>query len=126
MPRKIIITKRQSCRAYRRYRRRGFGARRATTANGFGSLGAFLLIGVVLTGVLYLFSMNEAAIQGDALYTMERDIAALARENERLIVQEAQLKSLENVEKIVRERGMREIADATYIEKDSRIALTQQ
>ncbi len=95
-------------------------------AQGFSSVGVFLFVGIVLTGVLYLFSMNEAAIQGDVMYTMEKDIAALARENEQLVVQEAQLTSLENVERTVQERGMQEITEATYIEKDNRVALTQQ
>lgn len=127
MPNGKKIAARQSYCIYRRrcHPQLHQSTYRASVANGFSSLGVFLFIGVVLTSVLYLFSMNEAAIQGDALYAMEKDIAVLTRENEQLVVQEAQLTSLENVERVVQERGMREITDATYIEKDHRIALTQ-
>lgn len=127
MPNRKMIAGRQSYCIYRRHcHPQSHQTSRASVANGFSSLGVFLFVGVVMTGVLYLFSMNEAAIQGDVMYTMEKEIAALARENEQLVVQEAQLTSLENVERTVQERGMQEITTATYIEKDHRIALTQQ
>ncbi len=126
MPSKIIAGRQSYCIYRRHCRTQSNRVRRAQTAQGFSAVGVFLFVGVVLTSVLYLFSMNEAAIQGDVMYTMEKEIAVLARENEQLVVQEAQLMSLENVERTVQERGMQEVTEAIYIEKDNRIALTQQ
>lgn len=76
-------------------------------------------------GVLYLFSTNESAIKGDDIYTIEKEIRDLSRENEQLMIQEAQLRSLESVENVVKERGMEEIVDPMYIDKDVFVALEQ-
>jgi cell division protein FtsL len=78
---------------------------------------------VVGVGILYLFSTNEVAIKGDQIYTIEQEIKELSRENEQLMIQEAQLRSLENVEDIVKEQGMAEIVDPIYIERETRVAL---
>lgn len=72
---------------------------------------------------MYLFSTNETAIKGDEIYTIEKQITDLVRENEQLIIQEAQLRSLENVENVVKDRGMEEIVEPMYVDKDVFVAL---
>jgi cell division septal protein FtsQ len=93
------------------------------TAQGFGSVGVFLFVCVVLVGVLYLFSTNDIAIKGDEIYTIEQEIKVLVRENEQLVIQEAQLRSLENVENVIKDKGMKEVIDPVYIERELRVAL---
>lgn len=94
-----------------------------TTAQGFGSVGVFVFSCVVLTGILYLFSANDVAIKGGEIYTVEKEISELSRENEQLTIQEAQLRSLENIESIVKDKGMEEISDPVYIDKETYVAL---
>lgn len=72
---------------------------------------------------MYLFSTNETAIKGDEIYTIEKQITDLVRENEQLIIQEAQLRSLESVENVVKDRGMEEIVEPMYVDKDVFVAL---
>ncbi len=96
---------------------------RNTTAQGFSSIGAFMFVLVVGVGILYLFSTNEVAIKGDEIYTIEQEIKELTKENEQLVIQEAQLRSLESIEEVVKEQGMSEIVDPIYIERETRVAL---
>ncbi|MEN8252099.1 MAG: hypothetical protein ABFQ53_00760 [Patescibacteria group bacterium] len=114
-----------SRRSYCVYRRRAIKQKikKQHTAQGFGSVGVFLFVCLISVGVLYLFSANDIAMKGDEIYTIEQEIKELTRENEQLIIEEAQLRSLENVENIIRDKGMEEITEPTYIERDVRVAL---
>lgn len=116
------VARRRSYCIYRRSARKQY-KRRQTTAQGFGSVGVFLLVCVVLTGVLYLFSTNDIAIKGDEIYDIEKEISDLSRENEQLVIQEAQLRSLENVEEIVKENGMEEVSEPVYVDRETFVAL---
>ena len=119
---KINIASRRSYCVYRR----SAGKQKIqcnTTAQGFSSIGAFVFVCMVLTGVLYLFSTNSMAIKGDSIYQIEQEIQELARENEQLIIMEAQLRSLENVEDIINDKDMKEITQPVYIERELRVAL---
>ncbi len=116
------IAKRRSYCVYRR------GAQKQkiqhhTTAQGFGSVGVFLFVCIILTGILYIFSINEVTIKGETIYQAEKEIKELSRDNEQLIIQEAQLRSLESIENIVKEKGMQEISDPVYIDKELYVAL---
>lgn len=122
MPKYNIAGRRSYC-VYRRCAQNKI--QHHSTAQGFGSVGVFLFSCIILMGVLYLFSTNESAIKGDDIYTIEKEIRDLSRENEQLMIQEAQLRSLESVENVVKERGMEEIVDPMYIDKDVFVALEQ-
>lgn len=117
------VARRSSYCIYRRNVRKQHIKRRTTTARGFGSFGVFLFACVVFTGVLYLFSTNDIAIKGDEIYDIEKEIKLLSRENEQLTIQEAQLRSLENVEKIVKENGMEEVSTPVYVDRETFVAL---
>lgn len=116
------VARRRSYCVYRRSARQ-LNRRKHATAQGFGSVGVFLFICVILTGVLYLFSTNDIAIKGDEIYEIEKEISRLSRENEQLVIQEAQLRSLENVEGVVEENGMEEVSDPVYVDRETYVAL---
>ena len=94
-----------------------------TTAQGFSSVGAFVFVFVVFVGILYLFSANEIAIKGDKIYTIEQEIKELVRKNEHLVIQEAELRSLESVENVIKDKNMEEITEPVYIDRETRVAL---
>lgn len=119
---KINVAGRRSYCIYRRSVKKQ-KIKQHTTAQGFSSIGAFMFVLIVGVGVLYLFSTNEVAIKGDKIYTIEQDIKNLTRDNEQLIIQEAQLRSLESVESVIQEHDMTEIVEPTYIERETRVAL---
>ena len=119
---KINVAQRRSYCVYRRSAKKQ-KIKQHKTAQGFGSVGVFVFVCVVIVGVLYLFSINNIAIKGDKIYTLEQNVKDLTRENEQLVIQEAQLRSLENVENIIKDKGMKEITQPVYIEQDRRVAL---
>jgi len=114
-------------RSYCVYRRRMQKQKinKHTTAQGFSSLGVFVFILMIFVSVLYLFSTNEVAIKGDEIYTIENDIKELARENESLVIKEAELRSLESIENIVKDKNMQEITEPVYIDRETRVALDE-
>ncbi|PID52780.1 MAG: hypothetical protein CR972_00290 [Candidatus Moraniibacteriota bacterium] len=116
------VARRRSYCVYRRGARQ-LNRRKHVTAQGFGSVGFFLFVCVILTGVLYLFSTNDIAIKGDEIYDIEQEINRLSRENEQLVIQEAQLRSLENVENTVKNGGMEEVSDPIYVDREMYVAL---
>ena len=118
------VARRRSYCVYRRSARQ-LNRRKHVTAQGFGSVGVLLCACTVLTGVLYLFSTNDIAIKGDEIYDIEKEIQRLSRENEQLVIQEAQLRSLENVESIVEEKGMQEVTEPVYVDRETYVALDQ-
>lgn len=114
---------RRSYCVYRRGVQKTNTQKHPTTAQGFGSVGVFIFSCVVLTGILYLFTANDVAIKGGEIYTIEQEIKELSRENEQLTIQEAQLRSLENIENVVKDKGMEEVSDPVYIDKETYVAL---
>jgi hypothetical protein len=118
----LNIARRRSYCVYRRRAQKTY-RKKHTTAQGFGSVGVFLFSCVILAGTLYLFSMNEITIKGDKIYNIEREINELSRENEQLVIEEAQLRSLANVEEIVERKGMEEVVDPIYIDRETFVAL---
>ncbi len=116
------VARRRSYCVYRRNARQ-LHRKKHATAQGFGSLSVFLCVCVLFTGVLYLFSTNDIAIKGDEIYEIEHEISRLSRENEQLVIKEAQLRSLENVESTVENSGMEEVSDPVYVDREVYVAL---
>ncbi len=121
MPNYNVARRRSYC-VYRRNARQ-LQRKKHVTAQGFGSVGVFLFACIMCTGVLYLFSINDIAIKGDEIYEIEREIGRLSRENEQLVIEEAQLRSLENIESTVENSGMEEVSDPVYVDREVYVAL---
>ncbi len=119
---KINIAARRSYCIYRRGVKKQ-KIKQHKTAQGFGSLGIFMVVLVIFFGIIYLFSVNDIATKGDEIYTVEQSIQNLTRQNEQLIIQEAQLRSLENVEDVIKDKEMQEIKEPTYINREFFVAL---
>jgi len=93
------------------------------TAQGFSSVGAFVMVLMVFVGILYLFSANEIAMKGDEIYEVEKEIEELIRRNEHLVIEEAELRSLENIEDVIKDKNMEEVTEPVYIDRETRVAL---
>lgn len=122
MPNFSSASRRSYC-VYRRGAQKTKIHNKHTTAQGFSSVVAFVVVLMVFVGVLYLFSANETAMKGEKIYNMEKEIKELASENEHLVIQQAQLKSLESVENIIKDKNMTEITEPVYIDQETRVAL---
>jgi len=78
---------------------------------------------MVFVGILYLFSANEIAMKGDEIYEVEKEIEELIRRNEHLVIEEAELRSLENIEDVIKDKNMEEVTEPVYIDRETRVAL---
>ena len=63
---------------------------------GFSHL-ALATLGVVMVGA-YLFAINQTAVQGYSARSVEHDIALAKEENQKLKIEEAELRSLGRIE----------------------------
>ena len=121
MPNFNIASRRSYC-LYRRSAQKQ-KIQQHTTAQGFGSVGVFVFVLIVFSGILYLFGANSLTVKGEKIYNVEKEIQELTRENEKFVVKEAQLRSVRNIENIVKDKNMEEIKEPVYIEQETRVAL---
>lgn len=120
------IKKRQS-RSYYVYRRNEcVNKKTIKKLHGFSSVGVFICICVMFAGISYLFNTNNTAIKGDDIYDIEQDIVALKRENDQLLIQIAQLRSVQKVENVVHIIGMEEVEEAIYIDQQTIVAFDEK
>lgn len=91
-----------------------------------GSVHLFVL--AVLTvlfvsGGCYLYSVNQSAVQGYHMRTLEKEIDTLKQKNAELRITEADLRSLSRIEASQEELRMQKLEDVTYLEEYGPVAL---
>ena len=64
------------------------------------------LFGLFFSAASYLYAINRSAVQGYETKRLEREIASHEKENTRLHIVEAELRSLARIETSVKEREM--------------------
>lgn len=72
---------------------------------------------------VYVAAVNRTAVQGFSLRQAERAHAALSEENRRLKIEEAEWRSLANIESAKERLGLVETASITYLEESGPVAL---
>lgn len=75
-----------------------------------------------LAGVFYVYSINNSAVKGYDLRSVEEDVIRLQKENEKLRIQEAELKSLHRVEESSKDLNMSEPQEISHIDELSPVA----
>lgn len=85
-----------------------------------GSVHMFLL--AVLTALFvsgggYLYAVNQSAVQGYHMRTLEKEIDALKQKNAELRIAEADLRSLSRIESAEGELEMQKLDNVKYIEE---------
>jgi len=72
--------------------------------------------------MIYLYSINSSAVKGHKIRKAETEIGELKKEHEKLMIKEAELKSLYHIEEASKELDMDELNDISYIEEISPVA----
>jgi len=84
------------------------------------------MLGVIMVGA-YLFAINQTAVQGYSARTVERDIALAKEENQKLKIEEAELRSLSRIESARERLHLVAVAPGTdtvsYLEAGGPLAL---
>ncbi len=85
------------------------------------------LIGVLMTcfvmGGWYLYSVNQSAVQGYHIRTLEKEIDRLKEENAELKITEADLRSLYRLESSGEVGNMQKPDNVIYLEERGKVAL---
>ncbi len=86
-----------------------------------------LLLSVLTTmfvsGGYYLYSVNQSAVQGYHMRTLEREIDVLKQANAELRITEADLRSLKRIEDSQEELQMQKLENIKYLEEHGPVAL---
>ncbi|GBE16998.1 cell division protein FtsL [bacterium BMS3Abin15] len=78
---------------------------------------------IILSGIIYMYSINNSAVKGYKIRQEEKEISGLKKSNEQLRIKEAELKSLYHIEEISKKLNMTELNNISYIDETSPVAL---
>jgi len=78
---------------------------------------------LIISGILYIYSINSSAVKGYQMKQVEKQISDLEKENDKLKIREAELKSLYHVEEATKDLNMAEMKNVSYVEQTSPVAL---
>ncbi len=107
------------CIAYRE--RRGATNKRK---GGFIQKGFLVIIAMFLFSAgNYLFSINQNAVHGFRIRTLEKEIAKLDKENGELRIYEAEIRSLEKTKEAGARMGMERAVDVILVERSGVVAM---
>jgi hypothetical protein len=91
--------------------------------SGFINLKLVAGVLLVMAGIIYIYSINSSAVKGYEMKRVEKEITDLQKENDKLRIQEAELKSLYHVEEATKVLNMADMKNISYIEQTSPVAL---
>lgn len=76
-----------------------------------------VLTALFVSGGCYLYSVNQSAVQGYHMRTLEKEIGVLKQENAELRIAEADLRSLQRIETAEGEFQMQKLENVKYLEE---------
>ncbi len=92
--------------------------------NGFIQKGFLVIIGIFLFSAgNYLFSINENAVHGYRIRTLEKEIAVLEKEKNQLQSSEAEMRSLDRTKEASARMGMERTTDVISVERLGVVAM---
>lgn len=117
MPNRVATHRRQSYCVFNRVAKKQ-KYNQLSMAHGFGSGSVFVVCCLCLIGVLFLFTINSVTTQGNIAQEVQQKIDNLSKENEKLMLKEAELRSLDKIGEAV-EGKMKIVSEPVYIDSES-------
>lgn len=78
---------------------------------------------VFISGLLYLYSVNNNAVKGYQIRCVEKELGELKKENEQLRIQKAELGSLYRIKEESEKLNMSKSEKIVYIKESGPVAL---
>ena len=78
---------------------------------------------VVFSGALYLFQVNSLAAKGYELKELQNSLLSLQEANKKGRIQEVELMSMYNIEKVTQNSDLVSLNNATYLELNGPVAM---
>lgn len=119
MPKKVATHRRQSYCVFNRVAKKQ-KYNQLSIAHGFSSGSVFVVVCLCLVGILFLFTINSVTTQGNIAQEVQQKINELSKENEKLMLKEAESRSLEKVKESVKDK-MKVVSEPTYIDAEKLI-----
>lgn len=90
---------------------------------GFINSGVLVFALLLVSGGIYLYSINSSAVKGYQVRQVEKEIQELKKENDNLRIKEAELKSLYRIEESSKNLNMEDLKNVSYIEQTGNVAM---
>lgn len=90
---------------------------------GFINSGVLIFTLLLISGGIYLYSINSSAVKGYQVRQVEKEIQELKKENDNLKIKEAELKSLYRIEESSKNLNMEDLKNVSYIEQTGPVAM---
>lgn len=84
-----------------------------------------VVVTVLITGIVYLFTVNANAMQGKEVRKLEVQISALEKEHEQLRIKTAELTSLYRIEESSESLKMADIVEPAFVSDQGPLALRE-
>ena len=94
--------------------------------SGFISPVVIVVVFAVFAALSYVYSINQSAVKGFRIKTIEKEISQLRKENESLKIREAELRSLHRIEQFSRDLNMAEADEVVFLDGSNQLALYYQ
>lgn len=82
-----------------------------------------LVAAVVFSGAFYLFQVNSLAAKGYELKELQKNLASLQETNKKGRIQEVELMSMYNIEKVTQDLDLVNLSNVTYLELNGPVAM---
>lgn len=77
----------------------------------------FLVVGaVIFLGIFYLYQVNSVTVTGYQIQELEKKLEEAKKDNEKMMIESAQLKSMYNIEQVVKEFELVGSKEVSYLE----------
>lgn len=84
----------------------------------------FLLVaGIIASGSVYLYQVNDLATKGFEMKEVENRIAGLEKEGKKMEIREVELRSMYNIEESTKDLNLVNAQNVTYVEMNSPVAM---
>jgi len=93
------------------------------TITGSISTSFIMALFIFLSGLFYLYSINNNAVKGYRIRCVEKELTEQENKNEQLKIQEAELNSLYRLKSESERLNMSELKEIVYIEESGPMAL---
>jgi cell division protein FtsL len=119
MTRSKVVAMRDRCQ----WRRKKQKTKNKITIAGSINISFAAAVFVFISGLFYLYSVNDNAVKGHQIRRAEKELEELKNENEQLRIQEAELGSLYRIKEESEKMNMSKPEEVVYINEDSPMAL---
>jgi len=124
MIRRTIVVRKTKCSWQPKIKRKPIVATESAPKRKAGFINPVFVVAFfgILAGLFYLYSINQSAVRGFQVKEVEKEIASVKKNNEKLKIKEAELKSLYHIEESTKSLNMEGLVNVSYVDEEDVVA----